>query len=72
MRERPCVRCGSRPRADDLFVCPVCADDPVKVDEVRQANEATKGIHDPRERGLAARRFLVETFRWVGHWSPRG
>ena len=66
------VRCGSRPRADDLFVCSRCADDPQKLEEVHQANVATVGVADPRARGTAARRYLVKTFRWSGGWGRNG
>lgn len=67
----PCVRCGSLPRAEELFVCAPCATDPQKLDEVRQADAATSFIHDPRERSRAARKFLVDNLKWVGHWSSR-
>lgn len=68
----PCVRCGTRARADDLFVCNLCSTDPVKLDEVRQAEKATEGfVGSERERRLEQRRLLVKTFHWFGHWSRR-
>jgi hypothetical protein len=73
MKQRPCVRCGSRPRGDDLFVCLTCADDPTKLDEMRQAEEATRDLpYNSGERGRAQRAYLVKTFHWNGHWSQRG
>lgn len=68
---QPCVRCGQRARGDDLYVCQPCAVDPVKLDEVRQANAATADISDPNERRRIARNYLVKTFHWAGKWSRR-
>ena len=72
MKPKPCVRCGSRPRGEELFVCYPCADDPVKLDEVRQAEIATRDITDQNDRRRAQRAFLVRTLHWSGHWSSRG
>ena len=73
MIRRPCVRCGSEPRAEDLFVGVACADDPAKIDEVSQARCMTSDfVGSERERRLEQRRILVSTFQWAGRWSPRG
>jgi len=72
MKPKPCVRCGSRPRGEELFVCYPCSTDPVKLDEVRQAQKATDITLNNGERSRAERTYLVKTFHWHGHWGPRG
>lgn len=63
MRSRPCVRCGSQPRWEHRFLCETCFKDPQQRHETDEA-VARQGL-------LGARRYLVETFHWIGKWGPR-
>lgn len=65
MRERPCVRCGERPRHDDSFICAECADNPLAAAEVRAAVRRAGPKHEDQRAYLMARKG------WVGGWSLR-
>lgn len=66
MREyrRPCVRCGTRDRKAEIFLCGKCLDDPVTQAEIDQA--IARDVD-----GRAQRLWLVGAMRWYGHWSTR-
>ncbi len=61
-RQWVCVRCGSRPRWNDTFLCQRCYEDPIHNKEVHEATEKA---------GDKARDYLVKTFHWAGRWSTR-
>jgi hypothetical protein len=58
-----CVRCGSRPRWNETFLCQHCYEDPIHNKETAEAIEKA---------GDGARAYLVKTFHWAGKWSTRG
>lgn len=60
MYVRQCVRCGSRPRREDSFLCITCSADPQQKKEVAEA--MAKVDNDMR----FARTYLIKTFRWHG------
>jgi hypothetical protein len=61
---RACVRCGTEPRADEVFLCLTCLDSPTARREIR---EAVATVVD----GQAQRAWLVAHRHWVGGWSIR-
>jgi ribosomal protein L37E len=66
MNERPCVRCGERPRHDDSFICAKCAGSAQTKREIAAAKRASS------ERDyLLQRKYLTDRKGWVGGWSIR-
>ena len=59
---RLCVRCGTHPRADEVWVCESCWRDPALR---REMSAARQHDHD----GLAQRRWLVAEKGWKGGWG---
>jgi hypothetical protein len=58
----PCVRCGRRPRAGELFLCNPCAASPMVRAEVRRIEQGAQGY-------IAQRRLAIEKFHWAGGWG---
>ena len=61
---RTCVRCARNPRADELFICTPCHDDPATYREMTAARGRTTGDY------LAQQRYLIAVHGWAGGW-PR-